>query len=132
MPAGHIVVQKVIEAPGVSKDEIFRKSDIWLAQNLRVSKAVTEYDRKARPVLAYANRKEGILIGNGDIFYPVTGISEGYKADREVSFTVREDIKGGRARLTFTNLAVYIPKTFCGSSKPGNPLVLISFSSSLK
>jgi hypothetical protein len=113
LPADQPVVQKVIEAPGLTKDEIFSMSEIWLAENLRVSKAVTEYERKARPVLAYANKKEGILIGNGDIDYPVSGIAEGYKADREVTFTVREDVKDGRARVTFTNLAVYVPKTFC-------------------
>ena len=113
LPADQPLVQKVIEVPDLTKDEIFRKSEIWLAQNLRVSKAVTEFERKARPVMAYANSKEGVLIGNGDIFYPATGIADGYKADREVSFTVREDVRDGGARLTFTNLAVYVPKRFC-------------------
>lgn len=115
LPPAQLTVQKVVEAPGMSKDEIFRKSQIWFTKTLRVSKAVTSYERKYRAPLEYVNKAEGLLIGSGDIFYPSTEyiLSEGYKTYWEVTFTVQEEIKDGKARLTFTNLTIFVPKIWC-------------------
>lgn len=115
LPPSQLSVQKVVEAPGISKDEIFRKSQIWFTKTLRLSKAVTSYERKYRSPLEYVSKAEGLLIGSGDIFYPAAGysLSEGEKAYWEVTFTIQEEIKSGKARLTFTNLTIFVPKLWC-------------------
>jgi len=121
LPPAQLSVQKVVEVPGMSKDEIFRKSQIWFTKTLRLSKAVTSYERKYRSPLDYVNKAEGLLIGSGDIFYPSTdySLSEGHKTNWEVTFTVQEDIKDGKARLTFTNLTIFVPKTWCQNAYAG-------------
>lgn len=82
--------QKVFEVPGLGKDEIFEQSKIWIAKNFKSSKAVIEYE----------NKEKGIIIGNG----AVRGYANGGLAVFNVFFTLEEEIKDGKVRVTTNNI----------------------------
>jgi hypothetical protein len=117
LPPSQLTVQKVVEAPGLTKLQIFNRSTLWIVRNFKPFKAVWLFGDRISPVLGYANEKEGILIATGNIFYPDRSYSltEGYKRYWEITFTMEEDIKDGKARVTFRNLSIYVPKLWCGN-----------------
>ena len=95
IPPDSTTVQRVIEVPGIPKDIIYERSRIWIAKTFRSSKAVIEYE----------NKETGVIIGNGIIHYTVKADPLGlYMAEVPVRFTMKEDIKDGRIRITFDNL----------------------------
>ena len=51
---------RVVEAPGHSKDDIYTATKVWIAENFKSAKSVIELDSK----------EDGIIIGNGVI--PIT------------------------------------------------------------
>src|SRR4030067_1568694 len=92
IPSDSTTVQRVIEVPGIPKDIIYERSRIWIAKTFRSSKAVIEYE----------NKETGVIIGNGIVYYT---LSAGFSsAGVPVRFTMKEDIKDGRIRITFDNL----------------------------
>ncbi len=105
LPPGQQTVRVVLEAPGMTKEQIYTKSKLWIARNLKPHKAVWLYTGRTAPVLEYASAEEGVLIATGNIFYPSKSYSltEGYKNYWEVTFTMEEDIRDGKARVTFSN-----------------------------
>ncbi len=117
LPPQQLTVRKVLEVPGMTKGHIFDKSKLWIARNFKPYKAVRHYENRETPVVEYANETKGILIATGTINYPGTAFSatEGYKRYWEVTFTMEEDIKEGRVRVTFSNLGIYVPKIWCGN-----------------
>lgn len=102
-------IEKVFEAPGYSKEQIFNSTRIWIAENFKSVKGVG--------VIEYENKDTGAIIGNGIIPYPYGGFFEAMaKEGWEVPFTMRVDIKDQKFRLTFTNLhlkwaAIYQTRT---------------------
>jgi hypothetical protein len=83
----------------IQKDKIYRQTKIWIAENFRSAKAVTEYDDK----------EQGTIIGNGNIKYPCAGLDCVAKHDWSVHFTMRVDTKDEKFRLTFSNLRISWP-----------------------
>ncbi len=115
LPPADIVVQKVVEAPGVTKEEIFDKSRIWFARSFRQSMARWQEQNERRTVIQYENEGKGIVIGNGAILYPHEGLtSESYKTGWEVRFTLEIEAKEGKARVTFSRLTMFVPSVICG------------------
>jgi len=94
--------EKIVEAPGHSKEQIFYGTKIWIAENFKSAKAVLEYE----------NKEAGTIIGNGVISYPCSGIDCIAKADWKVPFTMRVDIKDQKYRLTFSNLHLSWPPSY--------------------
>jgi len=92
-------IERIVEAPGFSKDQIYSSCKIWIAENFKSAKAVMEYD----------NKEEGTIIGNGVIPYPCSGMSCWGMSDWQVPFTMRTDIKDQKFRLTFSNIRVTWP-----------------------
>lgn len=90
---------QVYDAPGYSKDILYEKTKIWIAQNFKSAKAVIEYESKT----------DGIIIGNGVTKYPCEGMACIAKGDWTVPFTIQIDIKDNRFRLSFTNIHVAWP-----------------------
>jgi hypothetical protein len=88
--------EKIFEAPGNSKDQIFDGSKVWIAEKFRSAKAVLEYE----------NKEAGTIIGNGMIPYPCSGWKCMGASGWKVMFTMRVDIKDQRFRLTFSNFRV--------------------------
>ena len=77
--------ERVVEAPGYSKEQIFNGTKIWIAENFKSAKAVLEYE----------NKDTGTIIGNGIISYPCSGLeSTFYDASRyqgsEIPYNVQQ------------------------------------------
>lgn len=89
-------IQKVVEVPGYNKSQIFERSKMWFAENFKTAKSVIEYD----------NKDEGILIGKGVMALPVSDIRAMSTLPWRFKFTVKEEAKDNRFRLTYTNLVV--------------------------
>ena len=96
----------VHDVPGVTKDRIFESSKIWIAENFRSAKKVIEYE----------NKKDGVLIGNGAIKFPCSGIECIAKNDWQARFTMRMDMKDNKVKLSFTNIGLYWPPSYSVTS----------------
>jgi hypothetical protein len=119
LPPEQLLIQKVVDVPNLSKERIFEKSKIWFAKTFRQSMAGWWEQNSARTVIQYENREKGVLIANAAILYPLERFSESYKAGWEVRFTLQEEVRDGKARLTFSNLNLFVPRAFCGNSLAG-------------
>lgn len=116
-PPEQLAVQKILDVPGMTKQQIYENSRLWIARSFNPYKAVWLFKRKTAPVLEYADENKGILIATGNIPYPHReySLTEGYKAYWEVTFTMEVDVRDGKARVTFSNLDIYVPKLWCGN-----------------
>lgn len=119
IPPEQLVVQKVVEAPGMSKAQIFHTSKMWLARTFRQPTYGFAEDNWTRTVIQYENETNGTLIVNSTILYPYKKFSgETNKEGWEVRFTLQEDVKDGKARLIFSDLIMYVPPHICGYAYP--------------
>jgi len=119
LPPEQLVIQKVVDVPNVSKEQLIDKSKIWFAKTFRQSMAGWWEQNSTRTVIQYENRETGMLIANGAILYPLTKLSDSYKKGWEVRFTLREEIMNGKARITFSKLNMFIPTYICGTIYSG-------------
>ena len=102
-------LERVVEAPGYSKDQIYTSTKIWIAENFKSAKSVIELDLK----------EDGIIIGNGIIQYPCSGMECLAKSDWKVPFTMRVDMKDQKFKVTFTNIKLSWPASYSsGISSP--------------
>lgn len=101
---------QVYEAPGLTKDQLFAASKMWIAQNFESADAVIEYEDK----------DEGTILGNGNMQYPCgRGFSCMVKADWRTRFTMKVETKDGKIRLTFSNIRLTWPASYSsGISTP--------------
>lgn len=93
-------VQVIHEVPGVSRDNIYASTKLWIAENFRSAKQVIDHEVPA----------DGLLIAKGSIPYPCSGFECVAKGTWLVSFTMRMDVKDQRFRLQFTNILVLMPE----------------------
>lgn len=116
LPPEELVVQKVVMASQVSKEQIFEKTKLWFVRTFRQSMAGWWDQNSTRTLFQYENEEKGVLIANSSILYPHAGhFGEAYKRGWEVRFTLEADAIDGQARITFSNLTMFIPSTVCGS-----------------
>jgi len=119
LPPEQMVVNKVVEAPGISKDQIFERSKIWMAKTFRQPTSGFAEDNWTRTVIRYENEAKGILVANAAILYPYRNLSgDTYKEGWEVRFTLTEEMRDGKARITFSDLIMYVPPHICGYNYP--------------
>lgn len=117
LPPEELVVQKVVAAPQVSKEQIFEKSRLWFARTFRQSMAGWWEQNSTRTLIQYENAGKGVLIANSSILYPHAGFGgDTHKRGWEVRFTLEADIREGQARITFSNLSMFIPSTVCANT----------------
>ncbi len=115
LPPEQFVVQKVVEAPGVSKEQVFEKSRIWFARTFRQPMSRWSEENSRRTVLQYENEGKGLLIANGAILYPHEGFTtESYKTGWEIRFTLEVEAKDGKAKVAFSHLTMFVPSIICG------------------
>lgn len=119
LPPEQAVIQKVVVAPSLSKERIFDKSKVWFAKTFRQSMAGRWPQSSTRTVIQYENAQKGILIANAAILLPDEGFPNSYKEGWEVRFTLEEEMKDGSARITFSNLSIFVPVIFCGNVNGG-------------
>ncbi len=103
-------LQKIVEVPGFTKQQIHQQAKIWIAENFRSAKSVIEYD----------NPEDGVLIGNGRTAVPkMWYFSMGQGADDSTCFTMRIDSKDGKFRVTFFNIVLDIGPSYGMYKSPG-------------
>jgi len=101
--------ERVVEAPNHTKDQIYTSTKIWIAENFKSAKSVIELDSK----------EDGIIIGNGIIQYPCSGIDCLAKSDWKVPFTMRVDMKDQKFKISFSNIKLSWPASYSsGISSP--------------
>lgn len=100
------VFSQIYDAPGFTRDVLYEKTKIWIAETFRSAKAVMEYD----------NAKSGTLIGNGAIPFPCKDTSFYCTLRRNwtVPFTMKMEAQDNKFRLTFSNLRLAWPETYGG------------------
>jgi hypothetical protein len=119
LPPEQLVVNKIIEAPGMSKAQLFERSKIWLAKTFRQPTSGFAEDNWRRTVIQYENESKGILIANAAILYPYRNFSgDTYKEGWEVRFTLAAEVMDGKARISFSDLTMYVPPHICGYAYP--------------
>lgn len=105
-PPGY-VPEKIVSVPGLTKNQIFDQTKIYIAENFKSAKAVLEYE----------NKETGTIIGNGVSKYPSDGIRG---SSWTISYTMRVDIKDERYRCTFMNILLHWPSaTIYGKTTSG-------------
>lgn len=90
------IIQKIVEVPGYTKDQIFERSKMWIAENFKSAKAVLEYE----------NKENGILIGHGNMALPVSDIRSMATLPWRFKFILKEEAKNDKFRVTYSNLIV--------------------------
>lgn len=100
VPEGEKDVVSVVEANGKTKDQIYIATKAWIAETFKSAKAVIEVD----------SRQDGLIIGNGIIPYPCSGVADCMGTGTfNVSFTLKSEIKDNKYRISFTNIHILTP-----------------------
>ncbi len=103
MPPGEMTIVTELDTPGLSKEEIFRKSKIWMERHL--------YSRGE--IIRKADRATGVIIANGYIDYTATDKFEAMdKIQYTITFDMEEEISGSMVTLKFYDLVMDIPKYY--------------------
>ncbi len=101
--------ERVVDASSYSKDQIYTATKIWIAENFKSAKSVIELDSK----------DDGIIIGNGIIQYPCSGMDCLSKSNWKVPFTMRVDMKDQKFKISFSNIKLSWPSSYSsGISSP--------------
>lgn len=98
-PVNDASYQQVIDLPSQSRQQIFEKSKQWMAKTFVSSKQVIEYE----------SLQEGKIIGNGSAnltFTYVSSLTGPVTQNYHVRFSMTEDIKDSKARITFDQIWV--------------------------
>ena len=109
--------QKVIDLPGINKDQIYEGSHQWFAKNFQNSNSVIKYE----------NKDTGSLIGKGSmkLVCPVGVYDLDCHIDTNLDFTVKVDSKDEKVRLTFEDLMIHRLPVSGGRSESKIPVVNI-------
>lgn len=92
-----------LETPGLSKEEIFRKSKLWVERHV--------YSRGK--IIRDADMGTGVIVANGYIDYPAAGKSEEIgKIQYTITFDMKVEIAGSAVTVAFSNLLLDIPKNY--------------------
>jgi hypothetical protein len=78
----------VIQTPGLTKEQIISKSQIWIAKNFR----------SAKNVIDFVDINEGIITGNAITSAPIVGAG---LHDMMYNFTIQA--KDGRFKISYSN-----------------------------
>ncbi len=95
-------VRSTIEVAGLAGDQTFEKTRIWFERHLRSS----------GPIIEYANREAGVIVANGDMDYPASGLEAMERIQYTISFRVRAEVSAGRLELVFGDLLINVPKYY--------------------
>lgn len=104
---GEEIFEITVDVPGASKDKIHDVAKIWIAENFRSARAVIDLEDKPA----------GIIIGNGRIAYPCSGLECLAKGSWLIGFRMRLDARNDRFRLQFSNLTLVVPPS-SGGERP--------------
>lgn len=95
-----LIIQNIIETPGINKNQIYDGIRLWLAENFRSSRTVIDYE----------NRERGSLIIKGLLPYPCEekgSFKCSIMSTWKVRFTMKIEVKDDKFRIIFDNLMTY-------------------------
>ena len=98
-PIDNASYQEVMDISGQSQKQIFERSKQWMALTFVSAKKVIEYE----------NAEEGKIIGNGSstiLFKAEGGISGQIIIPQGVMFSIIEDVKDNKVRVTINNVRI--------------------------
>jgi hypothetical protein len=101
-PAWRIPIVTTIKANGLSKNRVFDLSRLWLVRYLYSEKSIIDYE----------NKTGGIIIANGTVDYPATGLEAIARVQYTISFRVTETIDDAGITLSFDSLLINVPKHY--------------------
>lgn len=97
-------INKVIEVPGVSQEQIFNKTHDWAVKYVQ---------------LENADRNSGVLVARGEVAYPSPSVD---RIQYTFVFTMRNEIQDNKAMVTFDKIMLKAPLSYLpesvGVSKP--------------
>lgn len=100
IPESEKTFSKVVEIPGVEKDQIYQGAKGWIAENFNSAKSVIEL----------SDKDSGRIIGNGIIPYPCISAMDCLgRGDWTVKFTMKLDSKDNKFRAAFSNIRIKFP-----------------------
>lgn len=103
VPMDHASIGKDIDLPGMTREEIYVKSSEWIVRHL--------YSKG--DIIEVADKNAGLIVANGFIEYPATGILEEMdKVQYTISFTMQTNIKDHRLTIFFSDIMIDIPKYY--------------------
>jgi hypothetical protein len=91
-------IELIFDAPGKTKDQLFSATKSWIAETFVSAKAVIDD----------ADKDAGRIIAKGRVVSPCKQ-GMGCLLTKYIAFTLRIDMKDGKARMTFSNLSVISP-----------------------
>jgi hypothetical protein len=96
-------VGKDIDLPGMTREEIYEKSNTWIVRNL--------YSKE--DIIEVADRNAGLIVAKGLIGYPAAGkLEEIDKIQYTISFTMQANIRDQGVTIFFRDLLIDIPKYY--------------------
>lgn len=101
-PRWQAPIMTTMEVEQLSGARLFELSKNWLASNLYSEKRVIEYE----------NTADGVLVVNGVMDYPATGLEAIARIQYTISFRVQVKAAAGKISLTFENIMIYVPKVY--------------------
>ncbi len=72
--------REILDAPDPAKEDLWKKSKLWLAQTLKPLMARASFQVEKKSLFLYESKKDGILAGNGSFFYPGTAAGKAHRA----------------------------------------------------
>lgn len=92
---GKVIYQEVIEAKGVSAENLYNSARLWFLENFKYSKEVIQYESK----------ETGIVSGNGNTDFGISSIMNTY-VENTLFFTITIEVKEEKFRYKITDLSV--------------------------
>lgn len=103
LPTEVAPVGKDISLPGMTREEIYDKANVWIVRHLYAKENIIQV----------ADRQAGLIIANGFINYPAVGkLQEIEKIQYTISFTMQATIRDQGMTIVFGNLLLDVPKFY--------------------
>jgi hypothetical protein len=89
-----MTINRIIEVPGMTKAELFSKTNEWVNRNLQP---------------ASADMNSGIILGSGEAGYP---FPDSNRAEYTIVFSMKNDIHGDKVDITFGDIMLKFQREY--------------------
>jgi hypothetical protein len=103
MPHEDMVLTKEIKVPGMTRDQMFDRSETWIYRHL--------YSDEGN--ILHTDRGAGVIVVRSTVEYPTAGRLDAIaKIQYTISFTMRVEVMEHELWVTFEDLMVNVPKNY--------------------
>lgn len=107
-PVGELLLVRDARIHGMTGEGIFDKSKVWIERHL--------YSK--RRIIETADREGGVIVANGYIDYPASGLLQSIeRVQYKISFVMREEITDSRILIMFSELMLDVPPRYYHRSR---------------